>query len=166
MRRVAALLACVIVGAGWAAPARAASVSIDIPDAYATVKGGERVYFQVEFLYPENPRRRDFRISYQVREGEDVIASAQFLKAVETQASFSDYAVIPETAKPGIHSITVDIIDDTGATIVQGASTSFEVQPTFDWAAAHFYMILAAIFSIGIVLSFEIHGVRRLVRRA
>lgn len=146
-------------------PASAASVSVDIPESYTSVKAGERIYFQIEFLYPENPRRRDFRISYTVSQDANVLASASFLKAVETQASFTDYAVLPDTAQPGQYVVTITIMDDTGATVASGVSASFDVTSDFDWARLHFYVLLAAIIIMGLFIMVEIRwSTNRLLR--
>jgi hypothetical protein len=137
-------------------PAHAASVTVDIPESYATVTAGERLYFQVNFLYPENDRRRDFRISYHIWEGETEVASAEFLKAVETQASFTDYTVIPEIAKSGLHTLQVDIYDDTGKAVAQKVYRSFQVKAQYDWLTTYFSILLAAILAVGLVIVFEV----------
>ena len=43
-----------------------------------------------------------------------MIAQSKVLKAIETQASFMDFIVIPESAKPGMHIIKVKITDYEG----------------------------------------------------
>lgn len=146
-------------------PTHAASVMVDIPEHYQTVKAGDRVYFQIEFLYPENTRRRDFRFSYAVRTNSEDVVTSEFLKAVETQASFVDYAIVPENTSAGLHTVSLRITDDTGKEIATDVSASFMVLPHFDWAMAHFYMLLAAILVVGGSLSLQLRSIKTSIAR-
>src|SRR5262245_54011995 len=77
--------------------AHATSVVVSVPESYAEVTAGERVYFQTDILYPENVGRHDFKIGYQIKnESGKVVSASQFYKAIETQASFTDFADIPK----------------------------------------------------------------------
>jgi hypothetical protein len=90
----------------------ALSVVVHVPEKYTDVHAGERFYFEIEVKYPENPQRKDLRLEYEIKTIEgDVIAQSKTLKAVETQASFIDFIVIPESAKTGLHIIDVGIKD-------------------------------------------------------
>lgn len=157
-----ALLCAIAVGVSPVS-ALAASIMVDIPEQYQTVKAGDRVYFHVEFLYPENTGRRDFRFAYSVREGENELATAEFLKAVDSQVSFMDYAIVPENASAGMHTVSVTITDDKGILIAEDISASFQVIPRYDWATAHFYMLLAAVVLVGGALSLQIRSLKRLL---
>ena len=105
--------------------ANAMSVSVYIPEKYASVEPGERLYFEVSVKYPENPRRKDLRLNYEIKDGEEIIAQAKFLKAIETQASFMDFIVIPASAKKKMYNINVKISDYES--LSREVGTSFEV---------------------------------------
>lgn len=137
----------------------AVSIVVYVPEKYSTVEAGERLYFQLEVLYPENMKRQDLRISYQIKDGDAVVTSSSFLKAIETQASFMDYVVIPETVKPGLHLIDIKV-ESVDGYLSQDVSASFQVSSEWNWFTVHFYIILATILGVGIVLFFEIRMYR------
>jgi len=76
----------------------ALSLVVHVPEKYTDVHAGERVYFEIEVKYPENPTRKDLRLNYDILKDNAIISQAQVLKAIETQASFIDFIVIPEGA--------------------------------------------------------------------
>lgn len=157
-----ALLALALASAALpAAPlhAEAASAMMTIPDRYSEVDPGDRFYYELGVLYPENLGRRDLRVSYRIEEGNTTLVSGQYLKAVETQASFSDFIVIPTTAHTGLHTIQIEVSD--GATEIATVSGSFQVTPAQDWLTIYFLILLAAIIGIGSFLAIEIALVRR-----
>jgi len=92
-------------------PALALSAVIDIAEKYSTVEAGEKIYFLVAIKYPENTRRKDLRIIYEINKDGKLVTSAKFLKAIETQASFMDSITIPELSPAGIHTVDVQIMD-------------------------------------------------------
>lgn len=143
--------------------ANASSVVVYVPEKYAAVTPGERLYFEIEALYPENTHRQDFKVSYSITESGKEIASATFVKAVETQASFVDYVVIPKTAKSGIHVIDVMISSDDGS-FKAGTSASFEVVSDFNWIAIYLSILIAAVAIVGLMLFFEIKGLKRSIK--
>ncbi|HVT75222.1 MAG TPA: hypothetical protein VHD69_02315 [Candidatus Paceibacterota bacterium] len=157
----AAFLAVCAVCAGFGSPERASasSVAVYIPEKYTEVHAGERMYFQIEALFPENPYRQDFQISYRVLEGSRIIADAEFVKAIETQASFVDFVIIPEEAEEGRHTIEV-WISSAGENPAK-ASASFMVDTDFDWIAVYAGIILAAVLAVGASLWFEIKNIKR-----
>ena len=73
----------------------ALSIVVHVPEKYTDVVAGERFYFEIEIKYPENPSRKDLRLNYEIMKDNEVIAQAKVLKAIETQASFMDFIVIP-----------------------------------------------------------------------
>ena len=89
----------------------ALSIVVHVPEKYTDVIAGERFYFEIEVKYPENPSRKDLRLNYEIMKDGEVIAQSKVLKAVETQASFMDFIVIPESAEKGMHIIKVKIAD-------------------------------------------------------
>jgi len=100
------------------------SIVVHVPEKYTDVSSGERFYFEVGIKYPENSLRKDLSLNYEILDGENnVIAQSKVLKAVETQASFIDFIVIPEIAETGLHVIKVRITDD--------GSLSEEVEASF-----------------------------------
>jgi hypothetical protein len=90
----------------------AMTATINIPEKYSEVIAGEKVYFETEIKWPENDGRKDLKIEYSIKNqnGEE-IAYLKVLKAIETQASFMDSISIPESTKPGIYKIYLNIMD-------------------------------------------------------
>ncbi len=157
LKIIGSVLCALCVCSSITTPVHAASVVVSIPESDSIVKAGERVYFQIDFLYPDNQGRHDFTIAYNLAEGEAIIASAQVIKAVETQASFSDYMVVPANAGSGLHTIRISITDDHGASIASGAADSFQVQSNYDWATIEFFILLAAILLVGGIVVIDVH---------
>lgn len=143
----------------------AASVMLHIPQSYATVRAGESVYFEIEFLYPENRRRQDVTITYAIQREGEVIAQADFLKAIETQASFMDSVPVPDTASAGTYSMHVRIVDDTGAVVAKDVSTTFVVTRGHDAPRTYFLVLLSAVVVVGVSVLLEVRGLRRAIER-
>ncbi len=142
-------------------PAKALSIMVHVPEKYTDVEAGERFYFEIEIKYPENPTRKDLRLNYNiVNEDGKTIAQAKHLKAIETQASFMDFIVIPESAEKGLHVIKVTISDYE--------SLSEEVEASFNVMAdssnqiqMYFFILLGAISFVGLLVIINIITVRR-----
>ena len=94
-----------------AVPVYALSIMVHVPEKYTDVEAGERFYFEIEIKYPENPSRKDLRLEYEIKKDDETIAQSKLLKAVETQASFMDFIVIPESAETGLYVINVKVSD-------------------------------------------------------
>lgn len=105
--------------------ALALSIAIHVPEKYTDVEAGERFYFEMEIKYPENPIRRDLILQYEIKKDGEIIAQSKFLKAIETQASFMDFIVIPESTDKGLYIINVTIRDYEG--LEEEVSASFQV---------------------------------------
>ncbi|MFC2138205.1 hypothetical protein ACFLTE_08530 [Bacteroidota bacterium] len=76
------------------------------------VSAGERLYFQVEIKYPENPSGRvDLYLDYVVEKDGEVVAKSRAIKSVEFQTSFRDFVVIPKGAEKGEYAIEVVMQD-------------------------------------------------------
>jgi hypothetical protein len=90
----------------------AMTITINIPEKYSEVSPGEKVYFETEVKWPENDMRKDLKLEYSIKNKDDEeIAYLKVLKAIETQASFMDSINIPESTKPGIYKIYLNISD-------------------------------------------------------
>ena len=90
----------------------ALSLSVNVPDKYSEVTAGEKFFFELVIKYPENLGRVDLRFEYKIFNPDNVlIAQSKVLKAIETQASFIDSISIPSSAKNGLYSIEVKILD-------------------------------------------------------
>jgi hypothetical protein len=129
----------------------ALSIVTHVPEKYTDVVAGERFYFEIEIKYPENPSRKDLKLNYEISNGGKVIAQAKVLKAVENQASFMDFIVIPESAEPGMHIIKVKISDYE--------SLSEEVEASFHVVSGsggeiknYFFILLGAVGLVGILV--------------
>jgi hypothetical protein len=130
----------------------ALSVVVHVPEKYTTVQPGERFYFEIEIKYPENPQRKDLKLEYEIlTKDKEVIAQSKVLKAVETQASFMDFIVIPETAKKGMHIIKIKIADYE--TLSEDVEASFQVVAGSEsQIKLYFFILLGIIIIIGILV--------------
>lgn len=137
----------------------ALSVVVHVPEKYTEVNSGERFYFEIEVKYPENPYRKDLKLGYEIlNENGDVIAQSKVLKAIETQASFIDFIVIPESAKSGMHVIKVTIKDYE--------DLSEEVEASFNVVSGsqtriYFFILLGVLVFVGGLVGFNIVLMRR-----
>lgn len=129
----------------------ALAIDLHIPERYTDVVAGERVYFEVEVRFPENPIRQDLRIFYTIRDAAgEVVAQAQFLKAIETQASFIDYIVLPANAKPGFYVVTATIRDY--AVLEEEVSASFHVVAgEAEQLRLYFFVLLGVVVFVGML---------------
>jgi hypothetical protein len=130
----------------------ALSVVVHVPEKYTSVQPGERLYFEIEITYPENPERKDLRLDYEVltQKGE-LVAQSKVLKAVETQASFMDFIVMPETAKKGLYAIKVKIADYEN--LSEDVEASFQVTGgSGDQLKLYFFILLGVVTLIGILV--------------
>lgn len=137
----------------------ALSAQVHIPEKYTDVKAGERLYFELEIRYPENPTRKDLRLEYEIVKDDEVIAKSKFLKAVETQASFMDYVVIPESANGGLYEIRVQVKDYEK--LSEEVSASFKVINKDNELKIYFYIIVGLIVALGIIIRWEIHKLKK-----
>ena len=143
-----------------AGKAFALSAQVHIPEKYTDVLAGERLYFELEIKYPENRTRKDLRLEYEILEKGEVIAASKFLKAVETQASFMDYVVIPESAEQGLHEIKVKISDYEN--LSAEISASFKVTRKDNEIKIYFFIIIGLIVVFGGLISWEIGRLKKL----
>jgi hypothetical protein len=127
-------------------PAHAISIDVHIPEKYTEVEAGERLYFEINVKYPENPRRKDLRLQYEIIKDDEVIAQAKVLKAIETQASFIDFIVMPESVEKGLHLIVVSIRDYKD--LDEEVSTSFNVTKSRTEEITTYFFILLGIILI------------------
>ena len=133
----------------------ALSIVVHVPEKYTDVQAGERFYFEIEIKYPENPSRKDLRLNYEILKDEEVIAQSKVLKAVETQASFIDFIVIPESADSGLHIIKVKISDYE--VLSEEVSASFQVVSKGSGPVkTYFFILLGATILVGILVVINI----------
>ena len=133
----------------------ALSVVVHVPEKYTDVQAGERFYFEIEVKYPENPSRKDLRLNYEIIDKENnVIAQSKVLKAIETQASFIDFIVIPEIAETGLHVIKVGITDYE--VLSEEVSASFNVVSRGGQLKIYFFILLGATVLVGILVVINI----------
>lgn len=145
-------------------PAHALNIVVHVPEKYADIEAGERFYFEMEVKYPENASRKDLRLSYEIKEDGKVIAQSKVLKAIETQASFIDFIVIPEMAKSGLHIINV-VVSDYGE-LSQSVSASFQVVGgAGDQLKFYLLLFLGVIFFVGLSSAVQIFVMRRVKKR-
>jgi hypothetical protein len=137
----------------------ALSVVVHVPEKYTDVNAGERFYFEIEVKYPENPSRKDLRLNYEILKDDKIIAESQVLKAIETQASFMDFIVIPESAKSGLHIIKVKITDYEG--LSEEVSASFQVIKSSSEIKKYFFILLGAVVIVGFLVVWQIFKLRK-----
>lgn len=130
------------------------SITINVIEKYTNIEAGERFYFEIGIKYPENPQRKDLSLEYEVKNIEgNLIAQSKVLKAVETQASFIDFIVIPENVEGGIYFINVKIKDY--GELSEDVSASFNVlKKGKDKATLYFFILLFTLVFIGGVVVF------------
>ena len=139
----------------------ALSIVVHVPEKYTDVQAGERFYFEIEVKYPENPSRKDLRLNYKIVDEENnVIAQSKVLKAIETQASFIDFIVIPESAETGLHLIKISISDYE--VLSEEVEASFHViGKEGDKIKLYFFILLGATILVGILVVVHIVMERR-----
>ncbi len=133
----------------------ALNIGVHIPEKYTYVAAGERFYFEIDIRYPENPSRKDLMLEYEIltQDGK-LIAQAKTSKAVETQASFIDFIVIPEKAKNGLYIINVKVKDFE--TLNEEASSSFNITTADDITTFYLAIIFSAIVLVGMLVILNI----------
>lgn len=140
-------------------PAHALSIAVHVPEKYTDVKAGERFYFEIEIKYPENSSRKDLRLNYEIKKDDEIIAQSKVLKAVETQASFIDFIVIPESAKKGLYTIRVGVSDYSN--LNEEVEASFYVTKIWNQLKLYFLILLGAILFVGLLAVIQIILIRK-----
>jgi hypothetical protein len=130
---------------------KALSVSTNISEKYAEIQSGERLYFEINIKYPENPQRKDLRLNYEVIKDGEIIAQSQVLKAVETQAQFLDFIVIPESSTTGLYNLKIKISDYENLT--EEVATSFKVVAGVDKELKIYFFILLGVAGLVAILA-------------
>ena len=132
----------------------ALSIVVHVPEKYTDVRAGERFYFEIEIKYPENPSRKDLRLNFEILKDDEVIAQSKVLKAIETQASFIDFIVIPESAETGLHVIKVGVSDYE--VLSEEVSASFNVVRGGGQLKLYFFILLGATIFVGLLVLINI----------
>jgi len=133
----------------------ALSIAVRVPEKYTDIVAGERLYFELEIKYPENPSRKDLRLNYEIKKDGEIIAQAKFLKAIETQASFMDYVVIPEIAEKGIYDINV-VVSDYENLYEEVSATFYVTSGKWSQLRIYFFILLGVVISVGVFIFWEI----------
>ncbi len=129
----------------------ALSVAVHVPEKYTDVVAGERLYFEIDIKYPENPSIKDLRLGYEILKDGKVIAQAKVLKAIQTQASFMDFIVIPESTGQGLHVIKVKISDYD--LLSEEIEASFHVTSgSGGQIKMYFFILLGVVVLVGILV--------------
>ena len=135
----------------------AISASVSIPEQYANIEVGERLYFDMDIKFPENKERIDMQFEYQIFDGDGVkIAQVSTVKAIETQISFIDFVNIPEDAKKGLASIHVRIFDYHDQ-VNEQVESSFVITGSGESSINLYYLIILAVtLFVGILVGVDI----------
>jgi hypothetical protein len=128
------------------------SISVHVPEKYTVVNAGDRFYFEVDVKYPENPRRKDLQLEYTITDSRgNVISQSKAVKAIETQASFVDFIVIPDDVKTGLYYINVKVSDY--GTLSQEVNSTFQVkEKKSDQTRIYFLILLIAILILSVLV--------------
>ena len=138
----------------------ALSVIAHVPEKYVDIVAGERFYFEIEIKYPENPSRKDLRLNYEVSNDGEIIAQSKVLKAIETQASFIDFIVIPKSAEKGMYIIKIKISDYED--LSEEVEASFHVTTNgSEKIKIYFFILLGVMVLVGILIVMNIFGGKR-----
>lgn len=143
--------------------ANAFSLTTRIGDQSTELKAGDRLYFDVEIKWPENDRRQDLRVEYQIVDQGQVIASEKVLRAVETQASFLDYLVVPANAPTGMKELRV-ILETYDKSLSQSISATFTVAKSDNKMLVYFIVLASAIALVVLLVIFQIVMISRTQR--
>ena len=139
----------------------ALSIAAHVPEKYTDVFAGERFYFELDIKYPENPIRKDLRLTYEITKDGELIAQSKVLKAVENQASFVDFIVIPENAETGLYLVNVSIQDY--GDLAEEVSASFHVvNPDSQQLRLYFFILLGAILVVVLISIYEVYRIIKL----
>ncbi len=144
----------------YAPNALALDISATIQDGYTQVVPGDRLYFEVDVKYPENNGRKDLRLTYDIVQNNKTVSEEKVLKAVETQASFIDYIVVPKGANSGLTTLQITIEDYQG--LNKNVSASFTVLKGRDAIQSYFFILLGAIGLVMVLVVIQIVYARKL----
>ena len=146
--------------------AQALSAKVSIPESYAEVNPGGKIYIETEIKWPENDYRKDLHIEYSVKdESGDEVAYLNTLKAVETQASFMESIAIPESAQAGTYRVDVTITDY--ADLNQAVSASFNVaEKGRDMFNTYLIIILGVVVFVAVLLTANLLVLTNMRRKA
>lgn len=150
MRKRYWLLLVIVIFAVGVTPSYAMNISVRIGDRHTEVLGGDRLYFEIDIKYPENPSRKDLRLEYQIIKDDTVIARQKVLRAIETQISFLDYIVIPQHATSGEYEINVIVTDYEK--LHKEVSATFNVLKGREQVATYFLILLGAILLVAVLV--------------
>ncbi|MCH7851048.1 MAG: hypothetical protein IH845_05385 [Nanoarchaeota archaeon] len=90
-------------------------------------------------------------MSYEISKDGEVIAQSKVLKAVETQASFIDFIVIPEISDSGLHIINIKIFEEE--VLISEVSASFQITGSgSDQIKIYFFVLLGVVILVGILI--------------
>lgn len=134
--------------------AYAMNITVRISDRYTEVRSGDRLYFEIDIKYPENPSRKDLRMEYQIRRGDEVVARQNVLRAVETQVSFLDYIAIPSSEESGMYELNVTIRDYQK--LHQETSATFRVRKGRDQVITYFFILLGVTIFVALLVTAHI----------
>ncbi len=131
------------------------SFSVEVPKEYATIAPGEKVYFEIRVLYPENTERKDLILEYTILDEEgNMIVRSDTLRAIETQLSLLDSVVVSDYVDVGLYNVNVRVRDTEG--LDEQVSASFNVfRKGVNWTVAFLWIVFLWII---IYFGFKLKG--------
>jgi len=142
------IIMILLFGLGLISPVSSLSISTHIPEKYTDVVAGERLYFEIDVKYPENPKRKDLKIEYEIFDNNNnLVAQAKVLKAIENQASFVDFIVIPKNSKPGLFTLNVKVTDYKS--LSEEVFSTFRVEGPGNGLIEYILIIIGIIIFVG-----------------
>ena len=142
----------------------ALNLAIHIPEKYLEVTAGERLTFELEMKYPENIGRKDLRLTYQIKKGDEIISENKVLKAVETQSSFMDYITIPESVEVGTYTIANKVQDYQN--LNEEVSANFRVVKGKDDLMKYIYILGVSVGIVDALVIIEFLVIFKMKRKA
>ncbi|MDD2224819.1 MAG: hypothetical protein PHP97_01505 [Candidatus Shapirobacteria bacterium] len=141
----------------------ALNLVIHIPEKYLEVTAGDRLTFELEVKYPENPSRKDLRLTYQIKKGDEIISESKVLKAIETQSSFMDYMTIPESLEVGTYTIANKVQDYQN--LNEEVSANFRVVKGKADLMKYIYILGVAIGIVDVLVIIEFWMISRMRKK-
>lgn len=140
----------------------AISISLSIPEKYQNINPGERIYFDLDIKYPENFERKDLILEYEIINQDDqIIVFTKSLKAIETQSSFIESIIIPDSASHGIHYLKIKVMDyeDLNEEVV---STFYINKVGFSEIQLYFMIIILVVIILTILVLISIFKINKI----
>lgn len=131
-------------------PILALNLVLHIPEKYLEVVAGDRLTFELDIKYPENPKPKYLKLTYQIKKGGGVVSEMKATKTIENQSSFMEYIVVPQSLDVGTYTL-MDRVQDY-ANLDEEVSTNFRVVKGKDDLMKYIYILGLAIGIVDVLV--------------